>query len=269
MTSRPDPEPLLAFMQEVAWAAGSLARSYRESVDLRVTATKSSPTDVVTEADIAVEAQIRDAVARERPEDGVVGEEGDDRSGSSGLRWVVDPIDGTVNYLYGHVRYAVSIGVEDEHGAIAAVVHAPVTGETWTALRGGGAWLNGGPVATSECTSLANALVGTGFGYRADRRARQAEVLAHVLPVVRDVRRAAAASLDLCDVSCGRLDGFYEQRLQPWDVAAGRLVVTEAGGLVTGLSGRPPSERFVVAAGAGLHPILTTLLTSLDADRAS
>lgn len=269
MTSRPDVGHLLALVQEVAWAAGALAQNNRESAGVAVTSTKSSPTDVVTVADTAVEAQIREAVARERPHDGVLGEEGVEEPGSSGLRWVVDPIDGTVNYLYGQSRFAVSIAVEDERGALVAAVHAPVSGETWSAVRGGGAWLNGQTILTTDCSALASALVGTGFGYRAARRTRQAEVLAHVLPEVRDVRRAAAASLDLCDVACGRLDGFYEQGLQPWDVAAGRLVVAEAGGHVTGLRGLPPSDQMVVAAGPGLHPLLLALLEGVDADRAS
>ena len=260
-------EALLALVESVAREAGATALRYQASLGTRVAATKSSPTDVVTEADTAVEAQIRAAVTRHRPDDAVVGEEGADSSGTSGLRWVVDPIDGTVNYLYGRAGYAVSVAVEDEHGALVAVVHAPATNETWTAWRGHGAWLDGQPIRPSEVSDLASALVGTGFGYRTERRRRQAEVVAAVLPAVRDVRRAGAASLDLCDVACGRLDGYYEQGLQPWDLAAGRLVVSEAGGVVSGLAGRPPGEAMVVAAGQRLHPVLVDLLTGLDADR--
>lgn len=260
---------LLALAESIARAAGATAARYRDAPDLAVTSTKSSPTDVVTAADTAVEAQIRAAVRQARPSDAVVGEEGDDAAGTSGLRWVVDPIDGTVNYLYGHSRYAVSIGVEDEQGSLVAVVHAPATGETFTAARGQGARWDGRRIRVTDCSSLAEALVGTGFGYRAERRASQAEVAAQVLPKVRDIRRAGAASLDLCDVACGRLDGYYEQGLQPWDLAAGRLVVTEAGGTVSGLRGREPGEAMVVAAGARLHRELTTMLTALDADRDS
>ncbi|MGB9372829.1 MAG: inositol monophosphatase family protein [Jiangellales bacterium] len=268
-TEAGDLRALLALAEAIALAAGDTAAHYRAARGVSVMATKSSPTDVVTAADTAVEAQIRAAVAQARPDDAVIGEEGDDAGGTSGLRWVVDPIDGTVNYLYGHARYAVSIGVEDTDGGLVAVVHAPATGETWTAARGLGAWLDGSPITTSDCDALGDALVATGFGYRADRRARQAAVLADVLPRVRDIRRAGAASLDLCDVACGRLDGYYEQGLQPWDLAAGRLIVTEAGGVVTGLRGRAPSDAVVVAAGARLHPALAELLTSLDADRPS
>jgi myo-inositol-1(or 4)-monophosphatase len=260
-------EALLGLVESVAREAGATALRYQASLGTRVAATKSSPTDVVTEADTAVEAQIRAAVTQHRPDDAVVGEEGVDSSGTSGLRWVVDPIDGTVNYLYGRAGYAVSIAVEDEHGALVAVVHAPATDETWTAWRGHGAWLDGEPIHPSEVSDLASALLGTGFGYRTERRRRQAEVVAAVLPTVRDVRRAGAASLDLCDVASGRLDGYYEQGLQPWDLAAGRLVVSEAGGVVSGLAGRPPGEAMVVAAGRRLHPVLVDLLTGLDADR--
>lgn len=266
---RPDLGALLALAESIARAAGATAAGYRTSPDLAVTGTKSSPTDVVTAADTAVEAQIRAAVAAQRPDDAVIGEEGDDAPGTSGLRWVVDPIDGTVNYLYGHTRYAVSIGVEDGDGPLVAVVHAPATTETWTAARGRGAWLDGTPIGVTDCGSLAEALVGTGFGYREERRRRQAAVTAAVLPQVRDIRRAGAASLDLCEVACGRLDGYYEQGLKPWDLCAGRLVVTEAGGVVSGLGGREPGEAMVVAAGPRLHPLLTSMLTSLDADRVS
>ena len=264
-----DVHALLRLAEAIARKAGATARQHREASRVSVMATKSSPTDIVTAADTAVEAQIRAAVARARPDDAVIGEEGDDAAGTSGLRWVVDPIDGTVNYLYGHARYAVSIGVEDVDGGVVAVVHAPATGETWTAARGQGAWRDGAPISTSACSSLGDALVATGFGYRAQRRARQAAVLADVLPQVRDIRRAGAAALDLCDVACGRLDGYYEQGLQPWDLAAGRLIVTEAGGSISGLGGRAPSEAMVVAAGPGLHSALADLLTSLDADRDS
>jgi len=150
-----------------------------------------------------------------------------------------------------------------------AVVHAPVTGQTWTAVRGGGAFLDGTAVSTTTCAQLDTALIATGFGYRAERRASQAAVVAQVLPLVRDIRRCGAASLDLCEVACGRLDGYYEQGLQRWDLAAGGLIVREAGGLVSGLNGRPASEAMTVAAGPALHPHLVDLLTALDADRPS
>ncbi len=262
----PDTAALLALVEQVAREAGALALQARQQA-VGVTSTKSSPTDVVTAADTAAERLVRDRVARERPHDAVVGEEGDDRLGSSGLTWVVDPIDGTVNYLYGMPRFATSIAVEDEAGPLVAVVHAPALGETFTAVRGRGAHLDGRAVRVSEADRLDRALVATGFGYRAERRARQATVVAAVLPQVRDIRRLGAASLDLCDVACGRLDGYYEQGLQPWDLAAGSLVVREAGGTVSGLRGEPAGERLTVAAGPGVHAPLVALLTDLDADR--
>jgi len=264
-----EPRELLELVESVARAAGQTAARYRESAQVAVTSTKSSPTDVVTAADTAVEAQIRAAVAEQRPFDAVVGEEGADVSGTSGLRWVVDPIDGTVNYVYGSSRYAVSIGVEDDAGTLVAVVHAPATGETFTAARGHGAWLDGRPIHVSDCGALAQALVGTGFGYRVERRRRQVEVLSAVVPLVRDIRRAGAAALDLCDVACGRLDAYYEQGLQPWDLSAGGLVASEAGAVVSGLRGGEPGEAMVVAAGPRLHTNLDLLLSDLDADRPS
>jgi myo-inositol-1(or 4)-monophosphatase len=257
---------LLALVEQVAREAGALALQAREHA-VGVTATKSSPTDVVTAADTAAERLVRDRVSRERPLDAVVGEEGQDRAGSSGLTWVVDPIDGTVNYVYGIPRFATAIAVEDEVGPLVGVVHAPALGETFTAIRGRGAYRDGRPLAVSDETRLDRSLVGTGFGYRAERRARQARVVAAVLPQVRDIRRFGAASLDLCDVACGRLDGYYEQGLQPWDLAAGSLVVAEAGGVVSGLRGEPAGERLTVASGPGLHAALVAVLTDLDADR--
>ncbi len=257
---------LLALVEDIAREAGALALSARVQGVGTIT-TKSSPTDVVTAADTAVERLVRARVARARPHDAVVGEEGDDRAGSSGLTWVVDPIDGTVNYLYGIRRYATSIAVEDAWGPLVAVVHAPGIDETFTAVRGHGARRDGRAIAPTTCSDLDQALVATGFSYRADRRAAQAGVVAQVLPRIRDIRRGGAASLDLCDVACGRLDGYFEQGLQPWDLAAGSLVVTEAGGRVSGLRGAPAGEALTVASAPGLHAGLVGLLTDLDADR--
>lgn len=259
-------EELLDLAEHTAREAGALARRHRESA-VGVVATKSSATDVVTAADTAVEGLVRSRIVAARPDDAILGEEGSHRAGTSGLTWVVDPIDGTVNYLHGIARYATSIAVEDAEGPVVAAVHAPATGETFTARRGHGSWLDGRPIRPTEATELATALVGTGFGYRADRRARQGEVVAAVLPRIADIRRAGAASLDLCDVACGRLDAYFEQGLQPWDLAAGRLVVTEAGGLVSGLAGAAASEALTVAAAPGLHAALVALLETLDAAR--
>jgi myo-inositol-1(or 4)-monophosphatase len=194
---------------------------------------------MVSDADRDAEALIRDLLARERPDDGLLGEEGSSSEGSSGRRWVVDPLDGTTNYLYRFPAWVVSIALEDGEDAAVGVVHDPLRQETFTATRGGGARLDGAPIAVSATASLDTALIATGFGYEAQRRAAQAEVLAQVLPRVRDVRRAGAAALDLCMVACGRVDGYYERGLNRWDWSAGLLVASEAGASVRSLPGEP------------------------------
>lgn len=234
---------------------------------LGVAATKSSPTDIVTEMDHAAEDVILSLLRRVRPQDGLLAEESGLRVGDSGLTWVIDPIDGTVNYLYDLPAYAVSVAVvagdprdPGRWRPLAGCVHNPVSGQTWTAGEGTGAFLDGRRLALAEPPGLDRALVGTGFGYRRERRERQAAVLASVLPRVRDIRRMGAASLDLCMVADGRLDAFYEQGLNPWDMAAAALVVLEAGGSVTGLGGLPPGERMVVAAA---EPLCSSLAAAL------
>jgi len=238
----------------------------RAGRDLEVAATKSSATDIVTVMDQRAERLVVDRITDARPDDGFLGEEGAATEGTSGVTWVVDPIDGTVNYLYEIPAYAVSVAARIGDQVVAGAVVNPVTGETWTAVRGQGAWLGGEPIRVNVPPELAMALVATGFGYAAQRRARQAEVLRSVLPVVRDVRRAGAASLDLCALACGRVDGYYEQGLKPWDLAAGGLVADEAGATVGGLRGRPAGESMVVAAPPGLFEALESLLSDLDAD---
>jgi len=194
---------------------------------------------MVSDADLAAEAAIVELIRDERPDDGLVGEEGAAASGSSGRRWVVDPLDGTTNYLYGFPVWAVSVAVEDDDGALAGVVLDPVRDELFAAERGSGTTLNGTPVLVREGTPLERSLVATGFAYDAPGRAAQARVLAHVLPRVRDVRRGGAAAIDLAWVAAGRLDGYYERGLKPWDWAAGRLLVSGAGGAVAELAGDP------------------------------
>jgi myo-inositol-1(or 4)-monophosphatase len=266
--SAPTAADLLALATATATEAARLVVEERPRAgrDLAVAATKSSATDIVTEMDRRSERAIVDRLLAARPADGVLGEEGADREGTSGITWVVDPIDGTVNYLYEIPSYAVSIAARDAEGSLVGVVVNPVSGETWTAVRGGGAFLDGRPLRLAEPPPLEMALVATGFGYGRRRRARQAEILRSVLPVVRDIRRAGAASLDLCALATGRVDAYYEQGLQPWDLAAGGLVASEAGAVVTGLRGKPASEALVVAAAPGLVEPLTALLTELSAD---
>ena len=261
----PDHRMLLRLAEDVAREAGRLIVDERPS-GLGVAATKSSVTDIVTEMDQRSEQLIVDRITEARPDDGFLGEEGADHAGSSGVTWVIDPIDGTVNYLYEIPAYAVSVAAQVGAEIVVGAVVNPVSGEVWTALRGEGAWLDGRRIELAEPPELSMALVATGFGYDPRRRARQAEVLQTVLPQVRDVRRAGAASLDLCALAAGRLDGLYEQGLKPWDLAAGGLVAAEAGAVVTGLHGREAGEALVVAAAEPLVSDLVALLESLDAD---
>jgi myo-inositol-1(or 4)-monophosphatase len=199
--------------------------------------TKSSQTDMVSEADREAETAIAELLRAERPDDALIAEEGAGDEGTSGRRWVVDPLDGTTNYLYRFPAWCVSVALEDEEGGLAGVVHNPLADETFRAARGGGADLNGEPIVVNDHDDLATALVATGFGYDPDVRAGQAEVVRGVLPRVRDLRRAGAAALDLCFVACGRLDGYFERGVNRWDYAAGALIVREAGGAVVELEG--------------------------------
>ncbi len=184
-----------------------------------------------------------------------------------------DPIDGTVNYLYEIGVYAVSVAavtgeptVDGAWTPVAGCVHNPVSGETWTAGRGLGAFLDGRRLAVPEPPPLDRALIGTGFGYVAERRRTQARVVADLLPRVRDIRRIGCAAIDLCMVASGRLDAFFESGLHAWDMAAARLVVEEAGGVVRGIGGRPPAEEMVVAAARPLVDVLAAALETLGAD---
>ena len=259
-----DPDALLELAVDVAHRAGRLLLDGRPE-RVEVAATKSSPTDVVTEMDRASERLIAGALRAARPGDGVLGEEGAAEEGTSGLRWVVDPIDGTVNYLYGLPSWAVSIAAERDGEAIVGVVHVPPLGETFTAVRGRGAWRGGVPVQVNPPVAPERALVATGFGYEPGRRADQAALLQGLLPRIRDVRRTGAAAIDLCSVACGRVDAYYERGTQRWDIAAGALVAAEAGAVVGGLHGSPPSPELVLAAAPGLFEQLHDLLAALEA----
>ena len=246
----------LELAERVARLAGQLLLE-RFRMPATGLAAKSSATDPVSDADREAEALIAAELRRERPDDGLVGEEGASAGGASGRRWVVDPLDGTVNFLYGHAAWAVSIALEDAEGRAVGVVHDPARGETFRAFRGGGCELNGEPVRVSGADRLDVALVATGFGYAAERRALQAEALARVLPRVRDIRRNGSAALDLAWVAAGRLDGYYERGVQHWDTAAGRLLVEEAGGATAELPGEPVG---LAAAAPTLLPKLVELV---------
>jgi myo-inositol-1(or 4)-monophosphatase len=230
--------------------------------------TKSSSTDMVTEMDRASEALIAAGIRAARPEDGIVGEEGADHAGTSGVRWLVDPIDGTTNYLYGFPGFAVSIGAEYRGEIVVGVVQDPLHRDVFRAVKGRGATRNGEPINASTKDDLQTALVGTGFSYEPERRRRQAAVLTQVLPHIRDIRRMGAAAVDLCSVACGRLDAFYERGLGPWDLAAGALIAREAGATVGDLSGGPASGEFTLAASKGLFEPLRALLDTAGAGTA-
>lgn len=212
---------------------------------------------MVSDADRDAEALIRNLLAAERPEDGLLGEEGSQADGASGRRWLVDPLDGTTNYLYRFPAWVVSIALEDVRGGLVGVVHDPLRRETFTAIRHEGAQLNGAPIAVSGAEQLDTALIGTGFGYAAERRTEQAAVVSQLLPRVRDIRRAGAAALDLCMVACGRLDGYYERGLNAWDWSAGSLIASEAGAAVLPLPGAPFG---LVASSPGIAEPLAALV---------
>ena len=255
---------LLDLAVETARETGRMLIDKRPPTGPEVVAVKSSATDVVTQMDEAAERLIRDRIGAARPRDAFLGEEGGASAGSSGIRWVIDPIDGTVNYLYDLPDWAVSIAAERDGETVAAVIEVPRRGWTFTAVRGGGAFRNGEPVRCGTGVPLAQALIATGFGYAPQRRATQAEVLAGVLPHVRDIRRNGACAIDLCMVASGLVNGYYERGVQHWDIAAGRLIVTEAGGRIGGLRGAAPGPELTIAAAADLFGPLHDLLAPLD-----
>ncbi|MFE7467862.1 inositol monophosphatase family protein [Streptomyces sp. NPDC057499] len=265
-----DPDTLLGLALDAAARAGALLRD-RRPADLGVAATKSSPIDVVTEMDIAAEKLITGFLRERRPHDGFVGEEGGTTEGSSGVRWVIDPLDGTVNYLYGLPTWAVSIAVEREGERVAGVVEAPMRGETYWAVLGGGAHAAGGTYGEGTALRcrpappLDQALVSTGFNYVTDVRTHQADVARRLIPRLRDIRRSGSAAVDLCDVAAGRLDGYYERGLHPWDLAAGDLIAREAGAYTGGRPGLPADGDLAVAATPGVFEPLQALLEEYGA----
>jgi myo-inositol-1(or 4)-monophosphatase len=251
---------LLALASEIAREAGALLLLRLDDARTGVE-TKSSPTDMVSEVDLESEALIVRRILEARPGDAIVGEEGAARAGESGVTWVVDPLDGTTNYLYRRGDFCVSIGVERGGEALAGAVFDPVRDELFAAAAGHGARLNGAQIRVSAKDDLATALIGTGFGYDPGVRGRQGAVAARLLPGIRDVRRAGSAALDLCAVACGRLDGYYESGLNRWDMSAGLLIASEAGAR-TGFVEVPGERRAVVAAGPGTWEALAAAITS-------
>jgi myo-inositol-1(or 4)-monophosphatase len=267
MSPDPDPAQLLELASSTAEEAAELLLSRHGRA--AVVETKSSPTDVVTEMDGAAEELIRQRILAARPGDAILGEEGGQTGADTQVRWIVDPLDGTVNYLYGLPEWAVSIAAEVSGTVVAGVVCAPLDRSTYKASAGGGAWLHSGwrsaPVSLSCNTGmdLADALVATGFSYAAEQRAAQGAVVAQLLPRVRDIRRAGAAAIDLCSLAAGRVDAYYESGVHYWDIAAGGLIAREAGAQVGGLHGRDAGPALTLAASPALFEQLHDLLAGL------
>ncbi len=259
-----NPDHLLSLALDIAVEAAALITDGRRR-GLSEVSTKSSATDMVTEYDRLSEQLIVRRILEARPDDGIVGEEGAQTVGSSGIDWVVDPIDGTTNFLYGLAGYAVSIGVRDPNGGLIGVVAVPTAAEVFTARRGGGAFCNGRPVRCSDTVDLGKALVATGFSYDPARRRRQGARIAALIGSIRDVRRFGAAAADLCYAASGRVDAYFEEFLNPWDLAAGEVIARESGCLVSSIDGGPVLPVSVLVAAPGVFGPLRDLIASVDA----
>ena len=264
MPAEPDLRALRDLAVELACGAGNILMDRLDRIRVDVD-TKSSTTDMVTEVDRDSESYITSALTSRRPDDGLLGEEGTSRPGTSGVRWVIDPLDGTTNYLYRYPAFSVSIAVEVDGETAVGVVRDPLHDETFSAVRGEGAFCNDYQLHVGGPPTLATALVATGFAYRPEARARQAVVLTHVLPRVRDIRRAGSAALDLCAVAHGRVDAYYERGMGPWDFGAGSFIAQEAGAWVGDLDGGAPSTDIVVAAPPHLADEFRQLLRDAEA----
>ena len=246
---------LLDLAKRIGAAAGAMLMDRPAELEV---ASKSTAIDVVTQMDIKVEAFIVEQLLAARPKDGLIGEEGASRPSTSGITWVIDPLDGTVSYLYNLPGWNVSIAAKDENGPLLGVVTAPSINSTWWAVRGEGAFHNGVPIRCNEPISLDRALLGTGFQYDIAHRGKQIDYIAGLLPQIRDIRRNGAAAVDLCHVAMGALDGYYEHGLKEWDWAAGGLIAQEAGARF-GLYGQAP-YMMTLAAGPTLFDRLEGFL---------
>ena len=243
---------LLELAKRVGREAGELLQKRPTTFEV---STKTSAIDVVTQMDSQSEAHIVSEILKARPNDGIIGEEGSERTSKSGITWVIDPLDGTVNYLYGLPGWNVSIAAKDSDGVVVGVVVAPTINSTWYASRGGGAFLNEQPIKCNDGVELNRALIATGFAYDLDARPAQLAQLSELLNRIRDIRRNGAAAVDLCHVAMGALDGYFEKGLQEWDLAAGGLIANEAGAKVTTVAGT------TIAAAPSLHATLTFRLS--------
>jgi myo-inositol-1(or 4)-monophosphatase len=250
---------LLDLAERMARAAGELIRD--GLANERTLDTKSSATDLVTEMDKAAEALLVAMIDAERAEDGIIGEEGASRPGTSGFTWVLDPIDGTTNYVYRHPFFSVSVGLECNGVGVVGAVYIPMLDEMFAASLGNGATLNGKPIHTSGLADISKALVGTGFAYSAKHRAIQGARVASLLPQIREIRRGGSAAIDLCFVACGRLDGYYEDGLNHWDESAGLVIASEAGAQSQRLNfSDPESRQVLVVTTPGVMQPLSQLL---------
>ncbi|MGI8729992.1 MAG: inositol monophosphatase family protein [Solirubrobacteraceae bacterium] len=254
------PADLRAIAAEAALLAGGLLRERFVAGGERAVRSKSSSTDPVSEADLAAERAIRELLAERRPGDAILGEEGGETQVGEGLRWIVDPLDGTVNFLFGIPQWCVSVAVHDDDGGLAGAVFDPMRDELFAGERGGLATLNDVPLAASDCSELAATLVATGFAYDPQVRAAQGAVVARALPLVRDVRRMGSAALDLAWTAAGRYDAFYERGVKTWDIAAGSLLCERAGLVVRPLQAEGDMPAGVAAAPAALIDDLLTLV---------
>ncbi len=243
---------LLELALGIARQAGELLM--KRPLTFEVTS-KSVAIDIATQMDRDSERLIVDSLLAARIDDGIIGEEGSSRPSSSGITWVIDPVDGTVNYLYGLPGWSVSIAAKDDDGVLVGVVHAPTIGSTWTAMRGGGAFFNGQSIHCNEPVNLDRALIGTGFVYDVSMRAQQGKVVSALLPQVRDIRRMGSAAVDICNVAMGAFDGYFEIGLKEWDLAAAQLVASESGALISTDSGD-----LTCCAGPSLYPVLVQAL---------
>jgi myo-inositol-1(or 4)-monophosphatase len=246
---------LLSLAQRIGREAAAMLMDRPTELEVN---TKSTAIDVVTQMDIKVEAFIVEELLAARPDDGLIGEEGADRASTSGITWVIDPLDGTVNYLYDLPGWNVSIGAKDEEGQLIGVVAAPSINSTWWAVRGEGAFFNGKPIRCNDPIEMNRAMVATGFQYDVAHRGKQIEHLSKALPLIRDLRRNGAAAVDLCHVAMGRVDAYYEHGLKEWDWAAAGLIAREAGARF-GLYGQAPYQ-MTLAAGPALYAQLEAFL---------
>jgi len=251
-----NPHELLSLATRIATEAGSLLLDRPATFEI---SSKSTAIDIATQMDKSSEKFIVESLLKARPHDGIVGEEGASRPSSSGITWVIDPVDGTVNYLYGLPGWNVSIGARDASGSVVGVVHAPTINSTWTAIRGEGAFFNGKPIHCNEPITLDKALIGTGFAYDVRKRVEQGRVIAELLPQIRDVRRMGSSAVDVCYVAMGAFDGYFESGLFEWDYAASSLVAAEAGARFA----INPANDLTVCAGPSLYPLLAQAVNGL------